>query len=133
MHSDWYHLFSRFWWLIFPVLGMGMGLVRTVLAHRRANRGLDLIKSYVDQGKEPPAELMEYLRAPQDKRRDRSPANSFLGAIVLAGVAAAFAYIAVLEKEPHAFFIVIIMVGIAIGLVARGLMQRSNENRRELP
>lgn len=62
MDHDSYWLFSRFWWLIFPLFWMVMALAWGWSRHARANRALDIIKSYADQGKEPPPELMKNLQ-----------------------------------------------------------------------
>jgi hypothetical protein len=63
MEHDFYNLFSRFWWLIFPLFWMVMGLAWGWSRHARANRMLDILKSYADQGKDPPPELMKSLQA----------------------------------------------------------------------
>ncbi len=52
-------LFIRFWWLIFPIFGMLMALWGMASTERRSRRAMDLIDSYVRQGKEPPAELLK--------------------------------------------------------------------------
>jgi len=65
-------LFRDFWWLIFPIFGMGMGLWGMASSERRSNRVMDLIKSYVDQGKEPPPELLK-LAAEGDDYSGRTP------------------------------------------------------------
>jgi hypothetical protein len=62
MDHDFYWLFSRFWWLIFPLFWMGAMVMAHWSRHARANRALDIIKSYADQGKEPPPELLKGLQ-----------------------------------------------------------------------
>jgi hypothetical protein len=62
MDHDFYWLFSRFWWLIFPLFWMVMSLAWGWSRHSRANRALDIIKAYADQGKEPPPELLKGLQ-----------------------------------------------------------------------
>lgn len=52
-------LFRDFWWLIFPVFGMFMMLWSMFSSERRTRSTLDLIKSYIDQGKDPPPELLK--------------------------------------------------------------------------
>ena len=52
-------LFVRFWWLIFPLFGMFMGFWAMIQGDRRSRRAMDTIKTYVEQGKEPPAELLD--------------------------------------------------------------------------
>jgi hypothetical protein len=122
--SEAFVLFNSYWWLILVLFWMGFAIAKHWLAHRRANHGLEILKSYVDQGKEPPPELLQYLRAPP--RRDRSPANGYFLAILFAGLASAFAFIAQVEQEPHIYFVVIIMGALSIGSLVQGLMQRQN-------
>jgi hypothetical protein len=64
MDHDFFWLFNRYWWLIFPLFAMAIGLIHVVLHHNRANRALDILKSYADQGKDPPPELMKSLQNP---------------------------------------------------------------------
>lgn len=56
-------LFVGYWWLIFPVFGMLMGLIGMFQSDRRATRTMDLIKAYVDQGKDVPPELLQLAAA----------------------------------------------------------------------
>lgn len=51
--------FAAYWWLIFPIFGMFMALQGMNQDEKRARRTLDVIRSYVEQGKEPPAELLK--------------------------------------------------------------------------
>jgi hypothetical protein len=51
-------LFRQFWWLIFPLFGMGMAVLGMFTSERRSRDVIALIKSYTDQGKEPPPELL---------------------------------------------------------------------------
>ena len=52
-------LFVRFWWLMFPLFGMVMAFWGMASSERRSRRAMDVVKSYVEQGKEPPAEIMD--------------------------------------------------------------------------
>jgi hypothetical protein len=63
---DFYDLFSRFWWVIFPLFWMIFALGWGWSRHTRANRALDILKSYADQGKDPPPELMRSLQGGWD-------------------------------------------------------------------
>jgi len=60
-HGDFDQIFRHFWWLLFPILSMIWGMIDLWARHRRAREGLQLIKSYLDQGKEPPPELIKLL------------------------------------------------------------------------
>jgi hypothetical protein len=62
MDHDFYTLFSRFWWLIFPLFWMGAMVLAQWSRHNRANRALDIIKSYADQGKDPPPDLLKSMQ-----------------------------------------------------------------------
>ena len=66
MDHDSYWLASRFWWLVFPLFWMIMALVWGWQRHSRANRALDIIKSYADQGKDPPPDLLKGLQNGMD-------------------------------------------------------------------
>jgi hypothetical protein len=66
MDHDFTWMFSRFWWLIFPLFWMGWALVWGWSRHSRANRALDIIKSYADQGKDPPPDLVKNLQGGMD-------------------------------------------------------------------
>jgi hypothetical protein len=54
-------LFDHYWWVVFPLAFCLMGLVRTVLKDEENRRTMSLIRSYTDQGKEPPVELLALL------------------------------------------------------------------------
>ncbi len=54
-------LFERFWWLIFPVMGMIYGLVSQLQKGRTQTRALDVLRAYAEQGKEPPPEVLKAL------------------------------------------------------------------------
>jgi hypothetical protein len=66
MDHDFYWMFSRFWWLIFPLFWMMCALAWGWSRHARANRALDILKSYADQGKDPPPELLKNLQGGVD-------------------------------------------------------------------
>jgi hypothetical protein len=93
-------LFTSFWWLIFPLFGMGMGLVGMLGHFRHRSETLKLIKSYADQGKEPPAALLDALRSDEDRaydhgyyrRRCRNNGVRWGGVITFGALAAGFGY-----------------------------------------
>ena len=66
MDHDFYWGFPHFWWLIFPLFWMIFALAWGWSRHSRANRALDIIKTYADQGKEPPPELLKNLQGGTD-------------------------------------------------------------------
>ena len=48
-------LFNQYWWLLFPLAFGVFGLIRVILKDEENRRTMSLIRSYTDQGKEPPA------------------------------------------------------------------------------
>lgn len=63
-------LFWSFWWLIFPIGGMLMGLFAMMAHYNHRKEALRIIKSYADQGKEPPAALLDALKSDEDRAYD---------------------------------------------------------------
>ena len=64
--------FRDYWWLMFPIGAFLFGAWDRWLGYRRSRDHLDLIRSYADQGKEPPAEL---LRGVHDGAMDDGDRN----------------------------------------------------------
>ncbi len=62
--------FTSFWWLIFPVGGMLMGLFAMIGHYNHRKDTLRILKSYADQGKDPPAALLEALRSDEERAMD---------------------------------------------------------------
>lgn len=50
-------LFTHYWWLIFPVFFMVMGVVRLALRNSYEQKKLDLMKAYLDRGQRVPDSL----------------------------------------------------------------------------
>ncbi len=63
-------LFVGFWWLIFPIGGMLMGVFGMFSHHHHRSETLKLLKSYADQGKEPPQFLLDALKSDEDRVMD---------------------------------------------------------------
>jgi Flp pilus assembly protein TadB len=51
--------FAGYWWLMFPIFGMVMAFQGMSQDEKRTRDALRLIRSYVEQGKEPPSELLK--------------------------------------------------------------------------
>jgi hypothetical protein len=131
MNHDFFTLFTRYWWLIFPLFWMSYAMVRLWLRHSRANRSLDILKSYAEHGKEPPAEVLAVLkdRHDSDGRRLRGPEHGWTRFCLFAALAVAFGVVAFVPNdmsEGHEFafvFVAIIMVGLALGGLVSALMK----------
>ena len=142
MEHDFYWLFNRFWWLIFPLFWMAYALVRLSLRHGRANRTLDILKSYAEHGKEPPPELLETLqgRHDDDRHGHAGPERGwrrffFFGALAVAFTVVAFVPNEMSDGHEFAFvFVAIIMVGLALGGLVSALMKQPElPSRDRLP
>lgn len=131
MDHDFYWLFNRYWWLIFPIFWMIAHIIRLNLRHSHANRALDIIKSYAEHGKEPPAELLSALkdRRDLDGRRYRSHEHGWSRFFLFSALAVAFCVVGFIPNDladGHQFafvFVAIIMVGLALGGLASALMK----------
>lgn len=55
-------LFNQYWWLLFPLTFAVFGVMRSVLKDEESRRILSLIRSYTDQGKDVPPELLALLK-----------------------------------------------------------------------
>jgi hypothetical protein len=113
------HLFAAYWWLMFPIFGMLMAVIGMFQDDRRSAKTIDLIKSYVDQGKEPPPELLKLATKDADSAawRDQEGASSrgwtfvvFLA--ISAGLGTGYYFV---RGEDYAF-------AFLIGAVATGVM-----------
>ena len=117
-------LFIRFWWLIFPIFGMLMALWGMASTERRSRRAMDLIDSYVRQGKEPPAELLKIASgADEDGGSSSGPGHRGQATVwslitftaVAAGFGVGYQFVQT-EKYAFAFLIVSVIMGVlAIG------------------
>ena len=54
-------LFRHFFWLIFPILGMGMGAFAIWNEFSRQKKALEVLKVYAEKGQEPPESVMQIL------------------------------------------------------------------------
>ncbi|MEO6379958.1 MAG: hypothetical protein ABIO37_18190 [Caulobacteraceae bacterium] len=71
-------LFSHFFWLIFPIMGMGMGAFAIWNEFSRQKKALEVLKIYAEKGAEPPASVMAVLNrasAPGGTSRSTALAN----------------------------------------------------------
>jgi len=116
-------LFRDFWWLIFPIFGMGMAVTGMSQADRRTKTMVDLIKSYTDQGKEPPPELLRLAAQSFEQENPNTPAtrqqSNAWSFVVFAALTAGFAvgwwWI---RDQDYAFAFLI--VAVTMGVLALG-------------
>lgn len=114
--------FRDFWWLMFPLFGMLMAVMGMFQDDRRSTKTMDLIKSYIDQGKEPPPELLRLATQDADSAAWRgSRDNRGWSFIVFAALAAGFGtgyYFVRAEDWAFAFLI----AAVATGVMAAGAL-----------
>lgn len=126
-------LFTGYWWLMFPVFGMFIALIGMFQAESRSRQVMNLIKSYVDQGKEPPPELLKMAQERSDYDMDvglPTPRSSglwsfFVFLALAAGFGVGYWWIRA-EEWSFAFLIVAVTMGVlAIGSLIIALVQRN--------
>jgi hypothetical protein len=90
-------LFREFFWLIFPVLGMGIGALAIWTDHRRQMKGLEILRTYAEQGKEPPenvGDLLPRMIGVSSSSQIKTRGQHFAQAALLIILAAGFGYLA---------------------------------------
>lgn len=70
-------LFRSYWWLLFPIFWMVMGVLGSFGQYRQRSDTLKLLKTYADQGKEPPQALLDMLKS--DEQRAHEYAAGYTG------------------------------------------------------
>ena len=145
MHNDFYNLFVGYWWLLFPLGFAIAGMMRVWLRHLQAKAKLGLIKSYVDQGKEPPPELMRVFEEPVPQREERNSKprdwtqHYALAGFLFAALAVAFGVMCAmkfhqgnevaLNANVGLVFVSVLMAGFAVSFFATGWIAARNKNR----
>ena len=129
-HSDFYQLFSGFFWLIFPI-GVGiLAMFGTWLHHRRAQTALEVIKSCATQGKDAPPEVLALIQSRQREHRPTERAQNFtlIGFILVAMAISFSVLIAALGADLHAlaglYFVMAIFWGVAVAFFVAAWMAR---------
>ncbi len=119
-------LFRDFWWLMFPIFGMFMAVWGMAQSDRRTRNMLDLIKSYTDQGKEPPPELLRLASqslqdgAPQSNPTTRQNSSAWT-LIVFLAMSAGFGMGWYMVRDQD-FAFAFALVGIVMGVMAVGAL-----------
>ena len=127
-------LFRDYWWLIFPVLVMGMGGWDRYLAYRKHRDSIELLKAYAAQGKEPPPEVLRATSAPLEDRdewsgrrcRPRGPFSDWRRVVIFSVLAGSFWFVHWRFDDAgagDAFEIVaIVMTALAVAFAAFALL-----------
>ena len=88
-------LFRHFFWLIFPILGMGMGAFAIWNEFSRQKKALEVLKVYAEKGQEPPESVMQILGRASTASRDRRGRSAWSRATFFCALALGFAGMAV--------------------------------------
>ena len=124
-------LFRDFWWLMFPIFGMGMGLWGMSSTERRNRDVMNVIRSYVDQGKEVPPELLRMAQSDWEAPSRPPPPQQanlwtfFTFGAIAAGFAVGWWYI---RAEEWAF--AFLVVAVTFGVLALGALLITLTSRR---
>ena len=145
MDHDFFWLFNRYWWLLFPLAWAIFRMVRLSLEHARAQQRLELLKSYVDQGKEPPPEILKVLQpeaiSNTDLRRYSEDWHRsgyiWVPVFLFSALACGFVFMAFSrtgDPENHTglLFTAILMVGLALGFLVAALRQKKAADQDRL-
>jgi len=116
-------LFREFFWIIFPIFGMGMGAFAIWNEFSRQKKALEVLKVYAEKGTEPPPSVLEVLN--RASTRDRRPRGSRWATAAFFGIlSAGFAGMAIwnaADRGPFAF-----VTGWTIAAIALGAVCASN-------
>jgi hypothetical protein len=147
-HGDLFTLFTRYWWLIFPI-GWGIySLVQSWQRQRHTEKAMDIIKSYAEQGKEPPPSVLNLLQVPergtdpvsvQLRARDQGR-GLLLASLIFVALAVAFGVLTTLRfqfSNPNAqsglIFVTVLMAGFAVAFFIAAMVSIRDAKRRETP
>lgn len=76
-------LFREFFWLIFPILGMGIAFVAVLGEFSRQKRALEVMRVYAEKGTEPPASVLAVLSRASSDSKKRPPMASFVFFLIM--------------------------------------------------
>lgn len=116
-------LFRQFFWMVFPIFGMGVGAWAIWNEYSRQKKALEVLKVYAEKGQEPPESVLEVLTRASTPTPRRS--RSALSRAVFFGVlTVGFAFMAVwthANSGPFQF-----VTGWSIAAIALGALCASN-------
>jgi hypothetical protein len=76
-NHDFVELFSRFWWLIFPLWWMLVRLIRSLRSTSAQDRALEVLRIYAAKGETPPPEVLQALARMTGPGPDYAPGGAF--------------------------------------------------------
>lgn len=135
---------GKFFLLCLIAAGLAFKLIQSWLAHRRVDRNLEILKSYADQGKDPPPEIIKILQPDSVSGTNhllRISSGLWVPVFLFAALTAGFIFMAlspsITEHDPSAqsgmIFVSILMGGLALGFLVTALGRRRAENQDRSP
>lgn len=112
----------NFWWLIFPLFGMYMAIQGNSAHERKTRDVIALIKSYTDQGKEPPPELLQSISKSLERSADEGGEGKNSSAwtfVIFAAIGGGF-FMAWWLNQTEDFAWAFLSVGVAMAVLAAG-------------
>ncbi|MEI9902807.1 MAG: hypothetical protein WDN06_01610 [Asticcacaulis sp.] len=93
---------SSYWWLVFVLIWPITGIIHSFTHYNHRNEMLKMLKSYADQGKEPPAALLDAMKSDDRRGYDddyygrrrwkRYRGGGWSGAVAFVALSAGFGY-----------------------------------------
>jgi hypothetical protein len=127
------HLFTSYWWLIFPIGWMVAGVFGSLFHYRHKSDMLNLIKTYAEKGQEPPAALLDALKSDESRAYDdryygrrwrRRRHGWWWQVVVFASLSAGFGYFGQYGGGPAYFSALALAFGVAAtALTVIGVIQ----------
>ena len=119
-------IFRQFFWLIFPIMGMGVGAFAIWNEFSRQKKALEVLKVYAEKGQEPPESVMQVLGKASTPKSRRSRGASWSSAVFFGVLAAGFAYMAVSAHDGGGFEGGRFVMGWTLAAIALGALCASN-------
>ncbi len=125
-------LFREFFWLIFPIMGMGIAFLAVAGEFGRQKRALEVLRVYAEKGTEPPASVLAVLSRASSEQKKNPMAGFALFAVLAIGFGAVvfwFAYMGFAWPFELGFGIAsFVMVAIAAANLVSALSKNSSAN-----
>ena len=142
------HLFTSYWWLVFPIGWMIAGVFGSLFHYRHKSDMLNLIKTYAEKGQEPPAALLDALKSDEARAYDyegrhygrrwrRRRHGWWWQVVVFASLSAGFGYFGQYGGGPAYFNALALAFGVAataltvIGVIQALATQRLDPRDRD--
>lgn len=132
-------LFTRFWWLLFPLAFFLIAGWNSFMSYKRTKAKVELLKAYAQSGNTPPPELISALDRDSDNAKefldgqskhgsDHGGGTSVFLVVLFAGLSGVFAFVGHqgwLGDDTSMYFVAMILGVLALAFLFGGLFGRS--------